>query len=383
MAAHPSAAPAPGPAPRPVPPSAPAPAAGRSDDAPGRRRLVGIDLARGVAVLGMVTAHVGPDEGRVLPRLLEVADGRSAALFVVLAGVGLALLSGGDRPATGVDLVRARVRVLARAALLVPLGALLALLGTPVVVILLTYGALFVVGAAALRLPRVALLVLAGAAALGGPVLHALLAPLSDATGSPETLWDVLVGPYYPAVVWVAYLLVGLALGRGDLRSPGTRGRLALLGAGLVVLGHGGSWVAEHVLGLPGVLVTTEPHSATTFEVVGNTGSALLVLAACLVVAERLPRPVAPVVATGALSLTAYSGHLVVLALLGTDAVWDPTTGTWLALALGVVLVCWAWHAALGRGPLEALLHRVSLRAADVTDRRGPRTPAPLPTLER
>ncbi|SFB14640.1 Protein of unknown function [Cellulomonas marina] len=344
---------------------------------------MGVDLARGVAVLGMVTAHVGPDGDGLLPwgDLLQLADGRSAALFVVLAGLGLALLSGGDRLPDGVDLVRARVRVLVRAVLLVGLGQLLVLLGTPVVVILGTYGALFVLGAAALRLPPPALLAAAAGTALVGPLLREAFSPLSTGGASPATLWDVLVGPYYPAVTWAAYLLVGLALGRTDLRAPGARRRLAVAGLVLVVVGHGGSWVAERVLGLPTALVTTEPHSSTTAEVVGNTGAALLVLAGCLVVAARAPRLVAPVVATGALSLTAYSGHLVVIAALGPDAVWEPTTGTWLALSLGVVAACWAWWATLGRGPLETVLHRVSVRAADVRPRSE--APARPPTLGR
>ena len=59
------------------------------------RRIVGVDTARGLAVLGMVTAHVGPDDAwRTTPPggWSQLADGRPSALFVLLAGVGLALL---------------------------------------------------------------------------------------------------------------------------------------------------------------------------------------------------------------------------------------------------------------------------------------------------
>ena len=91
-------------------------------------------------------------------------------------------------------------------------------------------------------------------------------------------LAEITVGHYYPAIVWTAYLLVGLAIGRSDLRSPRLRGIGALAGVGLVILGHGGSWVALHLLGWPAALATAEPHSSTTFEVVGNVGVALLVI---------------------------------------------------------------------------------------------------------
>ena len=59
-------------------------------------RLVGIDVARCLALLGMVSTHVlvpVTDEGEIA-WAQDLAGGRAAALFAVLAGVSLALLSG-------------------------------------------------------------------------------------------------------------------------------------------------------------------------------------------------------------------------------------------------------------------------------------------------
>ena len=98
----------------------------------------------------------------------------------------------------------------------------------------------------------------------------------------------------------------------------------------------------------------------------GNVGTCLLVLAAALAVGVRWPRALAPVTATGALALTAYTGQLAALAALGPEVVYGATTGGWVTFVLVTVALCWVWHAALGRGPLEALLHVVSVRAADV-----------------
>jgi len=68
------------------------------------QRITGVDVARGLAVLGMLTAHVGPG-GPDDPwpwSLAQVVDGRSAALFVLLSGVSVALISGGSSPVIGV-----------------------------------------------------------------------------------------------------------------------------------------------------------------------------------------------------------------------------------------------------------------------------------------
>lgn len=334
------------------------------------RRVVGVDTARGLAVLGMITAHVAPgDAWRTVPPggWTQLADGRSSALFVLLAGVGLALLSGGEHPVTGTRLVQARLRILVRAALLVVLGTALVLLETPVVVILVVYAALFAAGTAVLHLPRWGLVVAAVAVAVLGPLLRtALLDHVTVTDERPLDLLSVLLGSYYPAVVWCAYVLVGMAVGRSDLRAPRTHLWFAGLGAALVVAGHGGSWLVRVVTGAVGPLTTSEPHSSTTFEVAGNVGTCLLVLAACLAVGVRWPRLLAPVSATGALALTAYVGQLVVLAAAGDDLVWAPRLRWWALFVVVTVALCWLWRATLGRGPLELLLHLVSVRAADV-----------------
>ena len=351
------------------------------------RRIVGVDTARGLAVLGMVVAHVGLDDpGRAFPPggWSQLADGRPSALFVLLAGVGLALLSGGHEPVQGTRLVQARLRILVRAVLLVVLGTALVRLDTPVVVILVVYAGLFAAGVAVLRFPRWALVVAASVLAVGGPfLLQALQGHVTLDDAHPVELVSVLFGYYYPAVVWFAYVLAGLAVGRSDLRSGRTHLQLAAWGAGLVVLGHGGAWVLRLALGRVTALTTSEPHSSSFFEVTGNIGTCLLVLAVCLAIGVRWPRALAPVSATGALALTAYTGQIVAIRALGNESVWAPTPGSFLAFLLGTVAFCWAWRALVGRGPLEWVLHAVSVRAADVAPdelparRRPEQTAAP------
>ncbi|GEL95488.1 acyltransferase family protein [Cellulomonas composti] len=332
-------------------------------------RVVGVDVARGVAVLGMMTAHVGPEPtggglpARAAGAVLGLAHGRPSALFVVLAGLSLALLSGGPRLVTGPELIRARTRILVRAVLVLGLGVGLVALDTPVVVILPTYAVLFLGGCAVLTWPRRALVAGAVVVALVGPVVRASLAPRLSGD-----LADLFVGDFYPAVVWFAYLLAGLALGRSDLRSVRVRAVTAATGAALLVVGYGGAALASHVEvvhDLFGGRTSTQPHSSTTFEVTANTGTALLVVVACLLAAERFPRATNPLAAVGALALTAYTVHIVVIALVGPEVVYVPSPLAWLVLLAVTVLACWAWRRRLGRGPLERVLHTASTWVAD------------------
>lgn len=319
--------------------------------------MVGVDVARGLAVLGMLVAHVGPDLHARLPNgssWLEAFDGRSAAGFALLAGVSAALMS-----------PRGKVlRVLARAAVLLPLGWVLSALGTPVVVILPAYAVMFVMLTAALTWrPRWLLAAAAVVAVAAPPAVLALL------EAWPTFLWSA----YYPPLVWIAYLLVGLAVGK-DLRRPGTPARLAVWGALAAAVGYATNAVAMRALPPWDTdwrpLLTTLPHSSSGVEVLANTGTVLVVLAGCLVVGERWPRLVAPLAATGAMALTVYSAQIVAIALLGRDVVFQPS---WQVLGWFVVVtlvVATAWRATLGRGPLERALHAVGQAAANLTPAR-------------
>ncbi|NIW14537.1 MAG: DUF1624 domain-containing protein, partial [Candidatus Thorarchaeota archaeon] len=62
-------------------------------------RIIGYDLARAVALLGMLLVNFsvllgnGTSDPTLLDHLIEMIRGRAAATFVVLAGVGLSLLT--------------------------------------------------------------------------------------------------------------------------------------------------------------------------------------------------------------------------------------------------------------------------------------------------
>jgi uncharacterized membrane protein YeiB len=359
-------------------------------------RVVGLDVARALAVFGMFGAHVGvvADDVDSSPSTwLGVVNGRSSILFAVLAGVSVALLSGRTSPATGDELVRARVRILVRAAWVFAIGGALEALGTDIDVILGVYAVLFVLALPFLRWSPRRLLLAAGVLAVVTPPADLVLAQFARATDSYDTpfVWLAVTGPY-PALIWWAFILVGLALGRSDLASPRVRANLVAAGVGLAVLGYGGGWVSTHwwTVGTPvdgdGFserpdvwdpvwLTGAVPHSGTTFEVVGSVGVALVVIAVCLVVADAARRPVFPLAAVGSMALTVYTAQVVAVWALGT--LDHDGNGPWVAYVLASLLFSTAWRLAVGRGPLERLLTWSSNRASGRTARHRALDQAP------
>ena len=328
------------------------------------QRLVGIDAARGLAVLGMFAAHVG-FAGSPGSAWLVAAQGRSAAVFALLAGVSMALMSGGQEPVTGEHARLARLRIALRAGAVGALGYFLVGGGTPIAVILPSYAVMFLLTVPLLLLRPLILVLAAGAFAVAGPALVAAAGGRAPGLGV-DPLGLLLTG-YYPAAVWMTYVLTGLAVGRVALREPGTQTRLVVGGGALAIAGYGLGGLLTR-LAPPDLAerFSTEPHSGTTPEVLGNLGVALAVVGLLLAVAEtRIGRIVlAPVAATGALALTVYTGQIVAIAVLGPAVVFEQTdNGTLIAFTVVTVAACTVWFRTLGRGPLERGLRALSAAA--------------------
>ena len=230
----------------------------RGYGSPTSTRIIGVDVARGLAVLGMYGAHVGftTSFNWANPATwTDVVNGRSSILFALLAGVSIAIISGRTEPLDGVDLLRARIRIFTRAVLIFAIGGLLEYLGTGVAVILPTYAALFVLSIPFLRWKPRALFVLAASIAVAMPFLVSF---------RPEIIWneagalgggvifELLVTGVYPGLIWMAFVLAGLAIGRLDLRALRVQVWLVLVGLVLAIVGYGIGAIGDAVLGVNG-----------------------------------------------------------------------------------------------------------------------------------
>jgi len=113
---------------------------------------------------------------------------------------------------------------------------------------------------------------------------------------------------------------------------------------------------------------SVSPHSNTPFELIGNTGVALVVIGVC-VAAVRPSRWMLPVLAFGSMSLTMYTAHILVIAAVGDPIVWQPSNVALVVLTIVLISMATAWRVWVGAGPLERLVATASTRVADATVR--------------
>lgn len=391
-------------------------------------RILGLDVARGLAILGMAGAHVGVTEAFEWgdpTTWTDLVHGRSSILFALLAGVSIALMTGRDVLPERERLPSIRLNLVGRGAVIFVIGLALELLNTPIAVILTLYGLLYVAVIPVLRWRPRQLLLGAAVLALAGPALLALLSAVALQPFGAG-IGFVLYGTY-PITVWLALVLGGMALGRLRVQEVRTAVValvvgvvLAAIGYGLGALGAGaglggetGSIVSstsassgsESIEILPdeslsssfipddltppsgwesypealaasdplGSMVravfAVDPHSGGTAEILGSGGFALAVVALCLLLSRPLRWPLLPLGALGSMPLTAYSLHVVSVVLVAGPGGFIADNAFWALTAVGLLLVTTLWAMFVGRGPLERLVGKGAAAMAAVPRR--------------
>lgn len=380
-------------------------------------RIVGIDLARCLALLGMITAHLvgstGDGPGGV-NTWFQITAGRSSALFAVLAGVSIVLVTRARPARSPWD---HRLALVVRALAIAVIGLFLGVLPSGLAVILTYYGVLFLVAVPVLTWPAGRLGILALVWGLASPIASLALRPhLPESTfGVPspasfadplQLLSEVLVTGYYPVLTWATYLFAGMAIGRLDLHGAWARRRLFVTGAWASVLALATARYATRSESVQAALVATydrwepvstwadleqvmrtglygttptgswswlwvwSPHSGSIVDLTHTVGTSMLVIGASLMVAEALrhhQRWLRVVAGAGTMTLTLYAAHVAVVAAGRADPLTDPDTWVldvrWHLIA--VLVVGAGFALARWRGPLETLVSHLS----DAADR--------------
>ncbi len=353
-------------------------------------RIHGLDLARALAIIGMMIAHTGPDH--------FLTTGFPSVLFAVLAGISMGIIA--SRAASPAD---ARFRLLVRAVILIGLGVVLAAVQSYIVIVLTAIGVSYVLLLPVLRWRASWLLGLLAGLVLLGPLVVAVQ-EVSGLQLYNEFVADLFVWPY-PVTAWTAYTVLGLLIHRLALARETVLlvGGLAvfLLTQGLILLLDFRVAPGDE-LNLSGAWLQGEPHTGGLLDVLTSAGFSVAVIGACLL-ACRVAAVVwatYPVRSLGAMSLTVYVTHVIITTiangtfigtgptpedlwggqteLLGeTEYGWtmyssDPFTGQipavpaddplwptlFVAQLVGFLVFASLWRWRFRRGPAEWAMHR-------------------------
>lgn len=385
-----------------------------------RPRLRGVDAARGIALLGMMAIHslnlVNDDGTPTLP--FTIAAGRAAALFAVLAGVGIAFMTG-RAPVVGAKRLPTAAGLAGRALAIGAIGLLLGYTeGEYAVVILPYYSIMFLLAIPLVFLRTRVLVVLAGLVMVGVPALIELTrdflpAPILenpsfvDVIGHPfEWIAEWTVTGEFPALPWLAYICAGIVIGRLRLTSSHTAAALLMVGTTVAVLSrivsdvlilHAGGFdqiversdmTRSQVLdllayGADGSVATdtwwglalAAPHTSMPLDLLGTIGSAAAVIGAMILLEKltgaRIKRLLTivttPLAAAGSMTLTLYVLHIW---FINSDYDnYSANTG-YVIQVIAVLSIGLFVELTAGRGPLEAWVKLMADRSKQAAANR-------------
>ncbi|MCF6302248.1 MAG: transporter [Devosiaceae bacterium] len=283
-------------------------------------RLYGLDFARFLAFAGMVFVnfHVvtGSGTGSALAQgFLGALEGKAAATFVVLAGIGLGFGAARAKPADF------RATIFKRALFLLAIGLINALIFPAD--ILHYYAIYFIFGMVLISFSTKILIVI-------GLLLPFVFVGLTDVfdydagwnwvTFDYTGFWtaegfvrNLMYNGWHPVVPWLSFLVFGMLISRMDLYASRTQNRLVFGGAITLGIAYALSFLfTPFLVGEEVMLASVSPIPPFPLYMVAGVGAAALVIGGCLKLFRREPNMFGmPFIITGKQALTLYIAHII------------------------------------------------------------------------
>jgi uncharacterized membrane protein YeiB len=354
-------------------------------------RIIGFDLARAYAIFGMYIVNFNIVFGNYhdpspLGRFLSLFSGNSSTVFVILAGMGISLMT--NRPQYTPDEKRRLQTIVHKRGVFLVVAGLLLYLWWPAD-ILHFYGGYMHVAALLLFVNKRLYLWTALAVVI---VFHVLLGVNPYQTGwdfttlTYQDFWTVtgflrntLYNGWNAFFPWFAYFLLGMYLGRLNWTDRQLQRKVFAIGLLVYSITTGVQWLAVR-LAMPEDLrffLTADYLPPFLPFLVSTSGFALMLITAFMYLGQHVAeKPWAvSLAATGRMTLTHYISHLtlgmLLLAWLTGQSYVGRVSSQAAATPLSILLFsvgyfaasCYlskVWTKRFKNGPFETLMRKVS-----------------------
>ncbi|QDZ42492.1 hypothetical protein [Corynebacterium sp. sy039] len=329
-----------------------------------QNRIIGLDLARALALMGMIVAHLFSAEGSAN----FIFHGFPSALFAILAGVSLGLMSDKAVKAGGQELTIMRHRLMVRGVLLFLLGVILEPLSGSILVVLQVFGLCYIALCCAPRWQTRTLVVVA-------IWLLAITVTAQVVAAVYTQPFEVLSFPY-PAAAWAFYMVIGIIAYRFMLDNSRVLYSIIAIAIPVVSLGvwlrHAFDWEtlvssSDKNIAFVAAALNATSHSGALIDVLSTTVGALALLSMCLLLCQvpYVARVAYPLQCLGSMPLTFYVLHLL-SAGLAEKLSLNMTTIGWSSL-LGFLILATIMRRFCRQGLLERAIKEAILTATNTT----------------
>ncbi|WP_062055510.1 DUF418 domain-containing protein [Aquimarina longa] len=356
-----------------------------------KKRIIGIDVARAFAVIGMVIVNFkvvfGEDGRSWVQSFANIFEGKSAATFVVLAGVGLALMTNSAIKNDDHEKLKIIRNIIAKRALF------LFIIGISYIAIwpadILHFYSVYMVIVILLLRRKENIFLTSG-------IVLILIYPILMMFWDYEIGWDfstldyqdfwtikgfiknLFFNGFHPVIPWAAFMLFGYWLGKQDLHNEKVVKKIFWISFFIFVLIQYSSYLAISFL--------SEGDQETTKELVEVVGTdpmpplpiymftgitiAFTIISACIWIARRYENTIIinGLNKTGQLALTFYVAHVIIG--MGIVEILNPSKmGKYsiefsvvyaLVFSLFCILFAIIWRKYKKSGPLEWVMRKLT-----------------------
>lgn len=355
------------------------------------QRLIGIDVARALAIIGMIIVNFkmvfGAKGANWLQTFISIFDGKAAATFVVLAGVGIAFMTNkAIKNNDDVALRKSRTKIIKRAILLFIIG--LSYLFIWPADILHFYGIYMLLTLAFIKSSPTRILIIG--------ILFILLYPLLMICFSYDANWNfktfeyldfwtvngffrnLFYNGFHPVIPWVSFMLIGLWFGRQDLNNSTFIKKTIGISFGIFLLFKSLSVLFITLLsnGDPSTTIEfslifgTSPMPPLPIYMLSGSSFAIFIISLCIFVSKKFKNHfiIKSLSKTGQLALSFYVAHVIIgmglIELLGSELLGNYTLEFSVVYALifslGCILFAVFWLKYKTVGPLEWVMKKLT-----------------------
>lgn len=356
-----------------------------------QQRIIGIDVARALAVVGMIIVNfkmvIGGEGSGFSKVFVSLFEGKAAATFVVLAGVGIALASNSLYKKYDIEKAKkVRGSIIKKALFLFIVGT--SYLFVWPADILHFYGIYMIITLVLINQKAKTVLFAAIGLIFSYPILMLLFSydegwNFNDFSYSgfwtiPGFLRNLFYNGFHPVIPWTAFMLIGLWFGRQNLNDDRFVKKTLFFSLGIFSLTQLFSILSITILSnvdpkasakLSQVLGTS-PMPPLPIYMISGSSIATAVISLCILVGRKYSnRPLIDVLnKTGKMALTFYVAHVIVgmglIEILLPEKMGKSTADFSLVYALLFSMICvifaFFWLKKKKSGPLEYLMRKLT-----------------------
>ncbi|WP_106794676.1 DUF418 domain-containing protein [Aquimarina sp. Aq78] len=300
-----------------------------------QKRIIGIDVARSLAIFGMIIVNFkmvfGNHDNPFLTTILGLLDGKAAATFVVLAGVGFSLMTKGAAYRNNADeLNRNKYKLLKRALFLFLIGISYSTIWQAD--ILHFYGIYILLAIFLIKSKPETLLFIA----IGMIIVYPILMILWDYDNGWDyakmnyiNLWTVkgflknlFFNGFHPVIPWSAFMIIGMWFGKMELDNTRVVTQALWISLTVFVVVQIISYFSiaffsmgnqEMITELTPIL-GTDPMPPLPLYMISGSSVAILLISFCILISKKYENTtfIHILKNTGQLALTFYIAHVII-----------------------------------------------------------------------